>query len=121
MQADSAWGGLWRATEPAALAADAARLYTDRRLWAACQASGQRLLATLYGADARLAAVRAAVEGALADLETRRGRDYVGAVLWQQGLRATEFFARWVELKEAQPVVQPAWQAPAGDPRSPPP
>lgn len=62
--------------------------------------AGARALPRLYDADARLGAVRAAVEGTLADLGARRARDYVGGLLWQQGARATEYFARWVELKE---------------------
>ncbi len=69
--------------------------------------------------QATLGVVRAAVEGALGDLGARRRRDYVGAVLWQQGLRATEFFSRWVELKETSPVPQPRWEAPTASPEQP--
>ena len=69
--------------------------------------------------QATLGVVRAAVEGALGDLAARRRRDYGGAVLWQQGLRATEFFSRWVELKETSPVPQPRWEAPTASPEQP--
>ena len=94
------WGGLWRSCDEDNLAADAARLYTDQALWETCEGTGARALPRLYDADARLDAVRAAVERALAELGAQRARDYVGGLLWQQGARATEFFARWVELKE---------------------
>ena len=96
------WGGLWRSCGEGALAADAARLYTDQALWEGCAGAGARALPRLYDADARLGAVRAAVEDALADLGARRARDFTGGLLWQQGARATEFFARWVELKESR-------------------
>lgn len=97
---EGAWGGLWRSCDEDDLAADAARLYTYQALWEGCVGAGERALPRLYDADARLGAVRAALEGALAELSARRARDYVGGLLWQQGVRATEFFARWVELKE---------------------
>ena len=42
-----------------------------------------------------------AVEGAAADLAARRSRDYVGQMLWHHTARSTEYFRRWVELKEA--------------------
>ena len=99
---EGAWGGLWRSCDEGGLAADAARLHTNQALWEGCARARARALPRLYDADARLGAVRAAVEGALADLGARRARDYVGGLLWQQGVRATEFFARWVELKESR-------------------
>ncbi|KAK9839692.1 hypothetical protein WJX81_006431 [Elliptochloris bilobata] len=98
--AHSAWGGLWASCDADGLAADAARLYTDPALWNACAAGGARVLLRLYDAGTRLGAVRAAVEGALAKLRERRAHDYYGSLLWQQSARATEFFARWLELKE---------------------
>ena len=94
------WGGLWRSCDADDLAADAVRLHADQTLWEGCVGAGARALPRLYDAGARLGAVRAAIEGALADLSGRRARDYVGGLLWQQSARATDFFARWVELKE---------------------
>jgi hypothetical protein len=37
----------------------------------------------------------------LRDLDHVRERDYLGQMLWGQGLRATEYFSRWVALKES--------------------
>lgn len=41
-----------------------------------------------------------AIEEASRDLSRRREQDFVGQMLWQQQLRSTEFFSRWIELKE---------------------
>ena len=32
-----------------------------------------------------------------------RAQDFTGQMLWSQQLRATEFFSRWIELKERRP------------------
>ena len=48
---DGTWGGLWRACNAAALAADAARLYSEPRLWTACQQAGFKDLPRLYDAQ----------------------------------------------------------------------
>lgn len=41
-----------------------------------------------------------AIQAASDALDSRREQDYVGQMLWQQQLRATEYFSRWIELKE---------------------
>ena len=39
-------------------------------------------------------------EGRVAALDWRRRRDYVGASLWHHTARSTEYFSRWIEVKE---------------------
>ncbi|KAL4429361.1 hypothetical protein ABPG77_005135 [Micractinium sp. CCAP 211/92] len=94
------WGGLCSADTSAGLAAAAALLYSDEQLWSSCQQRGFQLLRLLYDAERNLARVHAAVEAAAAELEARRASDFTGAMLWSQQLRATEYFSRWIELKE---------------------
>ena len=43
-----------------------------------------------------------ALQNCKEQLLAQRQTDYVGSMLWAQGNRATEFFSRWVELKETQ-------------------
>jgi len=95
------WGGLCGASTAEGLAASAALLYSDQQLWEACQARGFQLLPLLYDQERNLGRVHAVVDAAAAGLEERRKRDFVGAMLWSQQLRATEYFSRWIELKEA--------------------
>ncbi|KAG1681571.1 hypothetical protein FOA52_014079 [Chlamydomonas sp. UWO 241] len=35
-------------------------------------------------------------------MDEQRAGDYTRAVMWHQGNRATEFFSRWIELKESR-------------------
>jgi hypothetical protein len=61
---------------------------------------GFELLKILYDRDERLGVVHAAVDEARRVLQERRAADYVGNMLWLQQLRSTEYFSRWIELKE---------------------
>lgn len=98
--AGEAWGGLCGATTAAGVAQAAALLYSDRQLWEGCQRRGFELLSLLYDRERNLQRVLAAVEGAAAAAQERRAADFTGAMLWHQQNRATEFFSRWIELKE---------------------
>lgn len=107
------WGGLCGGTTAAGIAGAAALLYSDALLWHACQQRGFKLLRLLYSREHNLGRVHAAVSAAQRQLGERRRHDYTGSMLWQQQLRATEYFSRWIELKEtaaaaaAQQAQQP--------------
>ena len=77
------------------------RLYIDARLWETCQQQGHELLTELYSKEQNLAAIRNAIEGAGQSLAERRRQDIMAGILWSQQLRATEYFSRWIELKES--------------------
>jgi hypothetical protein len=94
------WGGLYGGTTAAGIAGAAALLHSDPLLWEACQAQGFQLLRLLYDGERNLERVQQAVAAAAGQLEERRRLDFAGAMLWQQSSRATEFFSRWIELKE---------------------
>lgn len=95
------WGGLWQSTDEEAFAKDGAALYADEGLWETCQQRGYELLTGLYSRKRNLAAVRDATEGAWRSLAERRRQDIMAGILWSQQLRATEYFSRWIELKES--------------------
>lgn len=40
------------------------------------------------------------IELQLSALQQLRERDVIGASFWQQNMRYTEYFSRWIELKE---------------------
>lgn len=96
----ASWGGLCGATTAPDVAASAALLYTDQQLWEACQQQGFQLLQLLYDRQRNLQRVLQAVASAARGLKQRRQQDYVGNMLWQQQVRSTEYFSRWIELKE---------------------
>ena len=56
-----------------------------------------------------------AVERASSNLSTRRARDYVGQMLWHHTARSTEYFSRWVEIKEAAATAAMGAEKAAGD------
>ena len=89
------WGGLCGGTTAGGIAGAAALLYSDPSLWQACQQRGFELLRLLYGRERNLGRVHAAVAAAQQQLDERRRQDFTGAMLWQQQLRATEYFSRW--------------------------
>lgn len=108
------WGGSRTSETAASFAAEAARLYLDEEAWERASQEGMRLHDALYfnprPADAAVAAVNALVSSPSPNssssyssfLEFRRARDFVGAALWADSARATEYFSRWIELKERE-------------------
>eukprot|EP00891_Asterochloris_glomerata_P003663 jgi/Astpho2/3663/e_gw1.00059.37.1_t len=97
------WGGSRCATDSTNFAAEAARLYNTKDLWNTCQQQGYTLLQRLYDADANLAVVKEAIFAKQERRDWWRAQDFTGQMLWSQQLRATEFFSRWIELKESRP------------------
>ena len=54
-------------------------------------------------ADARLlSCLQSTLEDSLQQIEQRREDDFLGNMLWMQNVRSTEYFSRWIELKETQ-------------------
>ena len=107
------WGGSRTSETASSFAAEAARLYLDEDAWTRASEEGARLHDALYfaprPADAAVATVDALVSGPSPSpsshaslLEFRRARDFVGAALWADSARATEYFSRWIELKEKE-------------------
>ena len=100
------WGGSCTSETAASLAAEACRLYLDEGEWKKASEEGMRLHDALYftprPADAAVAAVDALLSNSSSSslLLSRRARDFMGAALWADSARATEYFSRWIELKE---------------------
>jgi len=106
------WGGTWAATTSDEIASDAVRMYSDEALWTACQTQGYELLQSLFSAEENKASLYRDIAAAMEGMARNRQGDYVGSMLWHQNNRATEFFSRWVELKERAGEAQP----PSGEP-----
>ena len=107
------WGGRWRSLDAESFARDAVALHEDVVAWERARARGYGLIDELFSAETNLATVRAATEALFVEregpsedatgpttLESRRARDYAGATLWHHTLRSTEYFSRWIEMKE---------------------
>ena len=98
------WGGVCTAESAREVAAAAVELYTNPDTWIKSQQAGYQLNSELYDKDQRLNAIKVELDIALEQLEGRRQRDFIGAILWREGNRSTEYFSRWIELKESKLV-----------------
>lgn len=94
------WGGLHTSWTADDIAKDAVRLYSDQALFMQCQQRGFELLDLLYNREKGLDAVYDGIMHAFKEKSERRKKDYIGAILWEQKNRSTEYFSRWIELKE---------------------
>ncbi len=88
------------ACEPAALSRAAAGLHEDAAAWKASSDAGTCTIRQNFSAKVVLPAIAADLRGRLLHREELRSRNRVGAVLWHQTLRSTEYFSRWIALKE---------------------
>eukprot|EP00899_Mesostigma_viride_P019697 jgi/Mesvir1/27729/Mv07426-RA.1 len=102
------WGGLYSSTVAADIIRDAVALYSDRDLWTRCRATGRRLLESLFPREANEAALLTVLAEAMRSLEQRRQSDYAGGMLWHHTARSTEYFSRWIQLKESLAPLQPS-------------
>eukprot|EP00850_Spirogloea_muscicola_P017017 SM000142S00531 [mRNA] locus=s142:126906:135045:- [translate_table: standard] len=94
------WGGLEGATTAEEFVRDSVRLHQDGQLWAACQAKGFEILESTFSLDRNERLLGLAMDTALKDMHNNRASDFVGAMLWYHTVRSTEYFSRWIELKE---------------------
>jgi len=94
------WGGSIVSDEES-FVSNAVKLYTDKIEWTQSQQSGRSLLKNLFGTN-NLDTLNAAITDGATNINSRRQRDYTSAMLWHSTSRSTEFFSRWIELKETK-------------------
>ena len=93
-------GGLCVAETAADFARDMVALHEDRDLWERTSRRGEERLAESFDEDRNLGVVGEAMRTKAANLRADREVDFTGQALWHDNLRCTEYFSRWVELKE---------------------
>ena len=87
------------ADDAESFAAACAAVHEDDEAWESQRAAGFRALEA-FDREVHLGRIREAIDGALLNLGQRRGGDWTQALLWHEGARSTEYFSRWIELKE---------------------
>jgi hypothetical protein len=87
----------WSVQEFVAAALD---LASDRSRYDDAVRRGQQILKSTQSKGSNWAVVEAALTKTEKDLASRRKHDYTRALLWHHTARSTEFFSRWIELKE---------------------
>lgn len=93
------WGGCVVSNEDEFVKA-AVDLYTTKELWKCSQNKGIELLNALFNKEQNLQLIDDALDDAKMNLRQRRKRDVTGQLLWHQSNRSTEYFSKWIELKE---------------------
>lgn len=80
----------------------AVQLYTNINAWNTAKESSALLLKKLFNGKCNLLLLENSVRDAMAHLPQRRKADIVGGMMWHHSMRSTEFFSRWIELKESR-------------------
>ena len=96
---DEGWGGCVVSNEDEFVEA-AVNLYTTKELWEYSQRKGVELLNSLFNKEQNLQIIDEAISDAMINLQQRRKRDITGQLMWHQSNRSTEYFSKWIELKE---------------------
>ena len=94
------WGGCVVSNEDEFVKA-AVDLYTTKDLWECSQSKSIELLNALFNKEQNLQLIDDALDDAKMNMRQRRKRDVTGQLLWHQSNRSTEYFSKWIELKEA--------------------
>lgn len=77
----------------------AAELYTQPAVWLRAQAKAAPLLAEHFSENPHRQALLNRLEAVQTHLEQHRSRNFVGSLLRHQQHRSTEYFSRWLALK----------------------
>lgn len=82
------------------LAEAAVHLYHDQPSWEKFSAQGRAIMGELYTWRATMDPFVERLSWLLENRTTERLQNFTGAMLWQTGMRATEYFSRWIEAKQ---------------------
>ena len=96
---DADWGGTI-AVDSVQFANSTIKLYENKELWSRYQYHGKSLLQKLFNGRINLSIVEIGMRNGLANLTNQRRQDNIGSVLWRDTRRSTEYFSKWIELKE---------------------
>ena len=79
----------------------AVNLYKDKASWDDNQRQMRLILETSFGLS-NLDNIDKQLQQQGNCLAQRREKDYMSSMLWYNSMRSTEYFSRWIELKEEQ-------------------
>lgn len=79
----------------------AVNLYKDKASWDDNQRQMRLIMETSFGLS-NLDRIDNQLKRQEKSLAQRREKDYMSSMLWYNSIRSTEYFSRWIELKEEQ-------------------
>jgi hypothetical protein len=74
--------------------------FTNESLWTKQSKRGVELRNELFNKEKTIPPILEAISNKCENLRTIRNEDFIGASFWHQSNRSTDFFSRWIELKE---------------------
>lgn len=80
-------------------AEQAVNLYVDCNQWQSSQDKAIKIINSLFNLDKNHKSFISAIESAINNISENRQRNFIGQILWHQQHRSTEFFSRWIEVK----------------------
>jgi len=98
MQSEGQFGGVV-AQNYADFIAGCSELYLDKSRWSRAQDQGYAVLDSLFDAKGEGTKFLTLLETTNHQLSEHRAQNWAGQMLWQQQLRCTEFFSRWITEK----------------------
>lgn len=78
----------------------AAELAVVKDVYVDATRRGQDILRRMHDRATNWERVQSSIEQTMVDLDLRRRADFTQALLWHHSARSTEYFSRWIELKE---------------------
>ncbi len=98
MHGELAWPGF--VTEsPQEFITRAIELYQDQTIWDASVARIDPILNAIFCKDALLERLSSRVDSLIADLDSHRQGNFLGAMMRHQHMNSSEFMSRWIETK----------------------
>ena len=94
------WGGRFDCSTPQAFASAAVDSFTNESLWTKQSKRGVELRSELFDKEKTIPPILETIANRRENLPTIRNQDFIGASFWHQSNRSTDFFSRWIELKE---------------------
>jgi hypothetical protein len=95
------------AEDPFQIAREATELARSEVAWTDAQATGFQILEERFHEERALTRLLERFEALQATLEESRRTNWFGQALWHHTTRSTEYFSRWIELKEKQKLATP--------------
>lgn len=96
---DLPFGG-WVEEDSVRFARAAVRMHQEPGLWAESADKGAVVLDRLHSESRNGPALVAWLQGRVSRMHELRRQNAIGRILWREQLRGTEYFSRWIELKE---------------------
>jgi len=84
----------------------AAELYTNNDKWSSAQIQAALIISKLYSEELNENHLVTVTERLVSEIRNIRTKNIVGAMLWQNQLRSTEYFSRWIEVKNKFQLLQ---------------